>query len=177
MICFDLDGVVAKYDWSGYDFASNKGPKFLQDGYFYEREPDENALGLLRLCVKMCPNDTYITTGVPAHKNRNKMVIDKMRWIDERVPEFDLGTHFIAPTGKKMSFIEWIRGSAITNRDILIDDWNVNLYSWMVRGGTAIKFLNGLNSKESWPGFYLDGTLPPEKLFADLMKIVHEKGV
>ena len=38
----------------------------------------------------------------------------------------------------------------ISSEDILIDDFNGNLRTWRNAGGTAIKWLNGLNDPNSW---------------------------
>lgn len=40
----------------------------------------------------------------------------------------------------------------LTPYDVLIDDFNTNLEDWKEKGGTAIKYLNGENSRESWNG-------------------------
>ena len=65
MLFFDMDGVIAKYDRDGYNFKAEDGPNFLKSGYFFEREPDPVGLDLFKECLKYCPNDTYIITGIP----------------------------------------------------------------------------------------------------------------
>lgn len=175
MLFFDMDGVVATYDRGGYDFTTKEGPEFLKPGYFLNREPDERGVQLLKDCLKNCPNDTYIITGIPKAEIsiRNQIIFDKMRWLTQVVPEFDIGTKFIAPTDSKMNFIEWIRGTSIGKNDVLIDDYNPNLFSWSTRGGTAIKFLNGINSEDSWIGPFLRQN--SDSLFYDLMHIVYRE--
>lgn len=174
MIFFDMDGVLAKYDRGGYNFEEEDGPNYLKKGYFLEREPDSGAVALFRKCLKVCPNDIYIITSVPSGDKRNSIIFDKLAWIDKYLPEFDIGTHFIATTSSKMSFIEWLRGSSITSKDILIDDYNPNLYSWMSRGGTAIKYINNVNSVDSWVGSYIAEYMEDSVMFDFLMRVVME---
>ena len=73
-----------------------------------------------------------------------------------------------------MSFIEWLRGSSITRKDILIDDYNPNLYSWMSRGGTAIKYINDFNSAGSWVGQCIADDTEDSVMFDSLMRVVME---
>lgn len=174
MISFDMDGVLVKYDWDGYKTEVNGVPKYLTPSYYLQREPDDRALNLFRKCIKLFPNETCVITSVPKGEHRNRIVIDKLMWLNTHVPEFDIGTHVICCTSDKMSFIEWMRGSTITKNDILIDDYNPNLYSWFTRGGLAVKWLNGLNSPESWYGPILDGQNPySHDLFSELMGILN----
>ena len=149
MICFDMDGVLVKYEREAY--VGDK-PKYLEPGYFATLEADDTMVSLIKYCLRMVPLDTFITTSV--HPDyRNQMIMDKLRWIDKHIPEFDIGTRFVANSSMdKSALFEHIRKSSITNRDILIDDYNPRLFNWEMRGGTAIKYLNGINSKESWHG-------------------------
>lgn len=174
MISFDMDGVLCIYERSGYDLQDPHGPAFLHPGYFLNRVPDMRAVELLRRCLAVCPNDTYIITSVPDGEPRNRIILDKLNWINMHIPEFDIGAHFIASTSSKMSFIEWLRGSSITRKDILIDDYNVNLYGWIARGGTAIKYVNGLNDPLSYVGEHFGYMNDSRNMFEQLMSIVKE---
>lgn len=172
-----MDGVLVKYEWDGYTTQVDGVKKYLTPNYFAERKPDNVAIDLFKRCVDLFPNETYIITSVPNNENRNRIVIDKLTWIDKYIPGFDIGTHVICTTSNKMSFIEWLRGSTITKKDILIDDYNKNIYSWMMRGGTSVKWLNGLNSRESWHGPCLDGrgTKSTDELFEKLVKVYNRR--
>ena len=59
-------------------------------------------------------------------------------------------------------------------KDILIDDYNPNLYSWMSRGGTAIKYINNVNSVDSWVGSYIAEYMEDSVMFDFLMRVVME---
>ena len=153
MICFDMDGVLAIYERDAYD---GDNPRYIQPGYFRTCKPDKRAIELLRQCMDMLPLDTFITTGV-RKDYRNQMIIDKIYWISEYIPEFDIGTRFIANSEMdKSALFEHLRMSSLNRYDILIDDYNPRLYNWTMRGGTAIKWLNNVNSESSWNGMCLN---------------------
>lgn len=170
MICFDMDGVLVRYDRKAY---TQIDPEYRKPGYYKNLTADTKALQLFTKMLHSCPDSIFIITSVPAGIIHNSVILDKLSWIDNNIPEFDFGTHFIAPTGNKMSIIEWIRGSQLTKDDILIDDYNPNLCSWAARGGTAIKYLNGINNPDSWPGYVLDARdETADEMFSNLMSIV-----
>ena len=149
MVCIDMDGVIVKYERDAY---VGENPRWLQPGYFRKCEPDETGVQLLKYFMKMLPLDTFIATGVHT-MYRNGMVLDKLNWIVEHVPEFDIGTRFIANSAlDKSALFEHLRMSSLNKHDVLIDDYNPRLFNWEMRGGTAIKYLNGINSRNSWHG-------------------------
>ena len=64
----------------------------------------------------------------------------------------------MAVSKQKSSCITEIKGASLSRRDILIDDFNNNLFNWEASGGTAVKYLNGFNNPGSWHGYTLSGT-------------------
>jgi len=156
MVVFDLDGVIAKYVPSDYKDADGKENfKFLRKGYFLEREVDPFALGIFRSCVRSMPDETFAITGVSDDiQHKNRLTIDKLIWTNNKAPEFDIGSKFISTSDSKAKVVELLRGRPLTKRDILIDDYNKNLYSWIAAGGTAIKYINEYNSV--WDGYIID---------------------
>ena len=173
MIYWDMDGVLAVYDRDGYNFPN---PKFREVGshYFLDREPDKMAV--------KCFNDMYdligdqqfiITTVSPEPEIRNEQILDKIQWIMKYMPSFNIGTNFIAVTSDKRVFVTELRERSLTNRDVLIDDYNKNLYKWQLGGGTAVKYLNGQNSEISWPWHTMRGgdIAMTDQLFTLLKKI------
>lgn len=54
---------------------------------------------------------------------------------------------------------------------ILIDDFNPNLRNWEAAGGTAVKYINGLNSPESFNGLCLFKTWPVEQCMNALLAL------
>lgn len=172
MVCWDMDGVLAIYDRDAY---TGKNPRYLEEGYFRTCKPDERAIRLIKYCMRMLPLDTFIATGV--HPDyRNKMILDKLWWIDHYIPEFDIGTRFIASSSMdKSALFEHIRMTGLNRHDVLIDDFNPRLFNWEMRGGTAIKYLNGVNSPESWHGVYIDAyssEATDEEMFMEIMRAI-----
>ena len=45
-------------------------------------------------------------------------------------------------------------------------------YKWLMTGGTAVKYLNGINSAESWKGQTLSATEKAEDLYLRLGGII-----
>lgn len=170
MVCFDMDGVLVKYERDAY---VGDNPRYMQDGYYRTCEPDENGIRLIEYCMKMIPLDTFITTSVRSD-HRNQMILDKLAWIDKYIPEFDIGTRFIANSFlDKSALFEHLRMASLNRKDILIDDYNPRLFNWDMRGGTAIKYLNGINSPESWHGAVLDcryGDIGAEAMFLQIVE-------
>ncbi|ANU44661.1 hypothetical protein ADH76_03145 [Enterocloster clostridioformis] len=71
---------------------------------------------------------------------------DKHRWCDIHVPNIDKEHRIFVPCGiGKPEYIQKALRRAITEDDILIDDYSKNLTEWSAAGGTAIKWLNGIN--------------------------------
>ena len=155
MVYWDMDGVLATYSRDDYSYSeeTNSLAYLNIEHYFLNRPIDSIGMDLFRACVKLLPDDTCVLTGVTNDsKRRFEHIIDKMTWIHSCCPEFDVGSKFIALSTDKRNYITGIRGMTLTANDVLIDDYNINLYKWMAAGGTSIKYLNGINSKSSWSG-------------------------
>ena len=156
MIYFDMDGVLASYDINGY---IGEKPPFAQVGghYFSTLSADPVAMGMFRTLYKEIPGSVMVLTSVSFQRElRTEQTFDKIHWLLDQFPDFDFGAHFLSTSTEKRNIISNIRGMSLNRRDILIDDWNANLYAWTTNGGTAIKYLNGINSKKSWPGEFLE---------------------
>lgn len=152
MFYFDMDGVLCKYDRTAYE---DPDPIFLREDSHYFRlvEPDPTAMKIFRNLYKMLPGQVKVLTGVSAqHELRFQQTVDKIYWIHEQMPEFDVGADFMAVSTNKRETVSEMKGVRLMRSDILVDDWNPNLYSWEAGGGTAVKYINGLNSEGSWPG-------------------------
>lgn len=156
MVYFDMDGVLAKYDITMY--SSDKSPMWNEKGShcFANCEVDETVYNIVESLAKAIGDDIYILTSVSSKsiEVRNEQILDKMKWIADNYPMLNL-CNFMACESDKRNTISRIKGISLTKKDILIDDYNKNLYSWKSSGGTAIKYCNGINSVGAWPGPYI----------------------
>lgn len=59
----------------------------------------------------------------------------------------------------------------LSGHDILIDDYNENLELWREYGGTAVKYLNGINNPYSWSGHRLVNTLSADEIVKYLLEL------
>lgn len=157
---FDLDGVVFHYERQAYQ---GNNPIFNRVGshYFRDLEPDL-VIGsvisslLLQKDTRRINKINFISTISPSHEMYLEMYKDKSYSLLELFgPLFDLTT-FIAchrNKGQTIKFIE--QKEKLEPTDILIDDFNRNLIEWEEQGGTAIKYINGVNSEDSWDGYII----------------------
>ena len=171
MIYFDMDGVLVRYELDAY---LGDEPTFTQVGlhYFRDLKPDPMAIELFKKLYKQFKSEVFVCTAVSAPRIiRNEQTFDKMEWMLNYVPDFEVGSNFIATSSNKWTIISSIRGRNLSRSDILIDDYNPNLFSWVSHGGTGIKWINGLNSPESWPGASLNGSDSIDKIITDFNNI------
>lgn len=144
-----MDGVIAKYERDAYTSPKSR---WLRDGYFLGLEKDEYACKLLEIILSLGV-ESYLVTKVADIPKRNSMILDKLKWITRNLDKVDIGTQVIITKSDKSGIMEAIKERNLTKTDILIDDYNPNLKEWERNGGTAIKYLNGINSKNSWKGY------------------------
>lgn len=164
----DMDGVLATYHRKDYKCAD---PKFLMPGghYFATLEPVE----------KMCEVITNLDLQCKAPGSRDRVIIltgicyiddelyeehvtDKKEWLQKHCPTIDINTQFVPAIGPKSRSAMLFKRHRLTVRDILIDDFNPNLVEWEAHGGTAIKYLNGVNNSKTFSGYKL-----PRRFTAD----------
>lgn len=170
---FDMDGVLCRYITEDYMANPLTGAMRFQDPsihYFKNLEADENAVLLFKAYYSMlqqmsqCPKHLFIcTTIVQANPQDQEVYIeDKGQWLMDHILEpkppaimrdyaaftFDYDRDFLfarCPTTKP-DVAERRLNRKLLPTDILIDDFNDNLEQWKAAGGTAVKYLNGINS-------------------------------
>ena len=149
-IFIDMDGTAAKWN---EEISSEE--ELLEPGYFRNRLPEDNIIEAARILTEQ-GNDVYILSCC---LNDTYIVRDKDRWCDEHVPFIPPDHRILVPYSKdKAQYIE----GGIGREDLLIDDHTPNLKEWEKNGGTAIKFLNGINWKHrTWTGPVLHADTPP----------------
>ena len=159
MITFwiDMDGVLAKYHRKDYKCAD---PKFLHYGehYFRTLEPIQKMVDAVKEldaeCKRTGKGKVIILTGIHYVSNPllEEHIQDKLAWLHEYLPNLDTNTQFAPTTDNKPIQAMLFKGTALTRNDILIDDFNKNLYDWEAYSGTPIKFLNGTNNANTFSG-------------------------
>jgi 5'(3')-deoxyribonucleotidase len=159
MIYLDMDGVLCKYDYDMY--SKERKPAWNEVGshVFLMCQKDIYMAELVERLTQSMSDEIKILTSVynADIDVRNEQIFDKMQWLTENYPNISL-CNFIASGSDKRNTISQIKGMKLTKQDILIDDYKKNLISWASAGGTAIKYINGLNSIGEWPGVYIDST-------------------
>lgn len=151
----DEDGVIAVYERHAYQSQTNQPPLWLQPSvhYYKQLQPDERIIEAYRqlqtshrLPVTVLTN---ITTQYPVYLEH---WMDKKEWTQEHMPFLDVSKQFFAIQIPKCEFARRKLHRQLEPTDILISDYNNDLIPWQKAGGTAVKYLNGLNSQDSFPG-------------------------
>lgn len=152
MFYWDMDGVLAVYN---RDMFTKEEPKWDDLGVhcFRDVKRDEFAHNVLENLSSILSDEMNILTSVSNRSSdvTNEQIFDKMYWLSVNYKMISLCNFMCCVSGKN-NIVSKIKGMNLSKSDILIDDWNKNLFAWQNAGGTAIKWLNGINSEESWPG-------------------------
>lgn len=174
MIYWDCDGVLLKYDYSMYGHIDGQ-PDWNEPGShtFLKCEPDQFIQEVTKRISAQMPDDLGVLTAVDGrhgHVARNEQIFDKMSVIVTEYPWFNL-CNFMACESEKRNAIGKIKGMRLTKSDILIDDYKKNLSAWRNAGGTAVKYINGINSLGDWPGPYIDNTMTVDEAVRIIMEL------
>lgn len=131
-----MDGTVAEWRTAATMDELN------QPGYFRSLAPTEVAK-VAEQFAKEYPENVFILSAVLTDDSKT----EKSAWCDEHIPHVLSSHRLYVPYGSnKADFIcELFRQECLNLDDILIDDHTPNLIEWRKAGGTAIKWLNGIN--------------------------------
>lgn len=102
---------------------------------------------------------------------------DKKKWLDEHFTNHNItrrekSIYFNTSFKNKAETAEHILDRPLKHTDILIDGYNPNLIEWEHRGGTAIKYLNGQNTADSWEGLCVSSNETPVEIVKFIMMIL-----
>lgn len=159
---FDMDGVLARYDRDAYDPAKGRItglPLYMDEHahYFKHCIPDPLAISLFRSCMQ-AGIPSFILTSVRSDLPWARF--DKVAWVAGQIPECDTSQQLIIADGDKAQAIMAARRmSSLGPGMLLVDDFNRNLWDWRRAGGTAVKYLNGVNTPGTYGGPEFDGRL------------------
>jgi hypothetical protein len=181
-ISLDMDGVLAVYEPDDY----KKQPyAFEMPGshYFAKRTVDTVMCDVARRLEHLthepsCGLDLFIVSMASANGRLfAEQSADKVAWLDKYVKDGISQHAVILPHS---AYIKAHKARAIAARlnrpldvcDVLLDDYNPHLTAWTLMGGTAMKYLNGINSGESWDGPCITKDMNPRDIVSMLQRIV-----
>ena len=152
----DIDGTLAVYISKEYAW-------WEIDGIFKYLTPQMNVLNAVKELIRM-GEEVYIITAY--HRNAPQVKGEKIYWLNKYLPEIDLSHQIYTFCGEdKTAYIP----NGVKPTDILLDDFNRNLENWRDVGGTSIKLLNGLNSRNSWNGISTESTYATKDILYTLI--------
>jgi len=135
-IYFDLDGTLA--EWK----KASSMRELFENHYFLNLKEQKNILNFARSLAENACHEVYILS---AFLPNCTALEDKTLWCVEKAPEIKNRIFIINGSNKADAVIKILHQEALTNDDILIDDYSKNLNEWTNAGGKAIKWLNGIN--------------------------------
>jgi len=170
-VFIDMDGVLTEYrkDCETRDL--------MQKGYFLSLKPEWNMLGALQLLIEngeALGISVCVLTKVYPSLFRYS-VSEKLQWRDKYMPDlFD--SEFVMVNGEvqeKSDAVRELLGGEIGTDCILIDDYNANLREWHSNGGTAVKYVNGINDKNrSFIGNRLSFDMSAKEIYSAILALV-----
>lgn len=137
----DMDGTIARF----HD-EENYLERMYEPGFFESLRPFKEMVQAVKLFIRCNPRtEVYILSSLI---NSPFCEIEKRRWLSKYLPE--VRNICLVPEGvDKSDFI-----GRISALDVLLDDYNKNLFSWKRSGGRAIKLINNINNRglvgEKW---------------------------
>lgn len=147
-IFVDMDGTIARFHDENLYLE-----RMFEKGFFRDLKPFENAVAAIEKLVNDSTAEIYILSAT-----LNSCSLDeKNQWLDKYLPNIDKDHRIFTSLNVPKS--EAI-GHQLTDKDILIDDYNKNLLEWEKAGGTSVKAKNNINHKglhgELWKGEIVD---------------------
>ena len=158
----DMDGTIAEWrnlyidleEYEGKYAITEKIDEILRTpGYFYSLRPNINLITAISMLYKIGEIELFILSCCLPDTEAGSPKKEKNMWLDKFLPEIDKKHRIFVPDGKdKKHYIPKGAGD-----NFLLDDYTQNLRNFSV--GTAIKFLNGINSNnKTWYGNKLSCT-------------------
>ena len=158
-IFIDMDGVLAYFN---NNIESEE--VLYQQGYFRNLLPQDLVLTAVNQLIDTYPDQCYILS---AAVDSPYAIPEKMEWLHTYVTSSLKEDHIIfTKCGEdKSKFIK----NGITEKDILLDDYNKNLREFQEAGGIGIKLVNNINNRNhSWEGARIHYQEVPENQFRKL---------
>lgn len=150
----DQDGVIAIYDMNLYRKSEhNPNPLFFQaNAHCYQTcLPDQRIINCYeklnrKMDLHVLTNLTHVFPLWMEHQQ------DKIQWTMQHLPFLDIQNQYHTIHSPKWKFAQEFLHRPLQKTDILISDYNEDLIPWNHAGGTAVKYLNDINSPDSYTG-------------------------
>lgn len=163
-IYIDMDGTVARFHDENLYLE-----RMFEKGFFRDLKPFENAVSAIKELVKDNTSEIFILSATV----NSCSLEEKQEWLDRYLPEIDkehrIFTSLNVPKSEAI-------GHKLTDKSILIDDYNKNLMEWEKAGGTSVKAKNNINHKglhgELWSGKLID--VVNGDVYSDICKLANE---
>ena len=163
-IYIDMDGTIARFHDENLYLE-----RMFEKGFFRDLKPFENAVSAIKELVKDNTSEIFILSATV----NSCSLEEKQEWLDRYLPEIDkehrIFTSLNVPKSEAI-------GHRLTDKDILIDDYNKNLLEWQKAGGTSVKAKNNINHKglhgELWKGEIID--VVNGEIYSDICKLANE---
>ena len=163
-IYIDMDGTIARFHDENLYLE-----RMFEKGFFSDLKPFETAVSAIEQLVNDSTAEIFILSATV-----NSCSLDeKQKWLDRYLPNIDkehrIFTSLNVPKSEAI-------GHRLTDKDILIDDYNKNLLEWQKAGGTSVKAKNNINHKglhgELWKGELID--VVNGDVYSDICKLANE---
>lgn len=136
-IYVDMDGTLANFSEQ-----PNYLERMFEKGFFEKLRPYKEAVKAVNVLAKDKTNYEVFVLSACVDGEPPYCMKEKNKWIDKYLPNINEKHRIFIPMGaNKAKLIK------PTSRDILYDDYNVNLIQWEEYGGIAVKCLNDVNGK------------------------------
>lgn len=175
----DEDGVIAVYEPHAYQGDDENNLPFMEPGirYFNGLEPDTTIIRFYRLLQEKDKIPVTVLTNIIDRQDTiAEHTSDKKAWTARHMPFLDMHKqfHVIPIPVTKAETAKKILGRPLKTTDILISDYNKDLETWSAEGGTGIKYSNGINNPDSWPGLKIHTEDSPDTLRTKFLQIINQ---
>lgn len=166
----DMDGVFAVYERHAY---TGDDPLFLREGehYFSTCSPDMAIIKAFEIMAKAVETHVITNLSETAGDIVNEHAEDKRKWVSRHMAF--AGKNFHPICRPKADEAMDILKRRLTKTDVLVSDYNPDLIRWEEAGGTGVKYLNTINSPDSWPGVHIPENTQPDGICAILKEYLN----
>ena len=160
--CFiDMDGTLC--EWRSAATLED----LYEEGYFSTLLPNENVLNAVKILLQNPHIEVYVLSAVL--EDSVFAIDEKKYWVGKYLPEMQEDHILLCKTTEaKGKFVEdAVYGGTgeLGQKDLLLDDYTVNLRAWEKSGGKGLKLRNAVNgSRGTWKGDSVGHTQDPEEI-------------